>query len=514
MKTLIKCPNCGHDFNVEEALSGKLESHFKTMYEKKVAKQIEKFNIEKQKLQEERNKFVSEKEKQNEFLKKEIEKKLQIEKGKIEKAASDSFNEKIKFLEEENKKKQAENIKLKQKEISLLKMESKLLEEKDELTLQLEKQLLEKKQELEKNTKLKLTEQEEKFALEREKITREMKAIFLSEKKDLEKALNESYESKLTLLEEENNRRKKENNKLKQIEIDLLKKEKELLEKEEDITFQIEKQFLEKQKEIEEKARQKERENFNLEKVKLLKQIDDNKKLAEEMKRKAEQGSMQLQGEVQELAIEDLLSQTYPFDTIQEVPKGVRGADVIQIVNNAAQKKCGSIVYESKRTKHFANDWVDKLKQDMLICKGDVAVLVTETFPKDMERFGEKNGIWICGFHEVKSLSYVLREMLIKSHSVKTSEENKGDKMELLYHYLTSNEFVQNIKRIVENYDNMINQLNTEKKAMHRIWKTREKQIWVVQENLAALFGSIKGIAGKELESVDVLQLPDVSIEE
>ena len=154
-----------------------------------------------------------------------------------------------------------------------------------------------------------------------------------------------------------------------------------------------------------------------------------------------------------------------------------------------------------------------KLKQDQLACKADIAVLVTQTYPKGMDRFGEKDGVWICGFQELKSLSFVLRQMLIKTQAVKSSEENKGDKMELLYGYLTSNEFVQNISRIVENYDGMIQQLNSEKKAMHKIWATREKQIWVVQENIASLFGSIKGIAGKELETSSVLELPDSTID-
>jgi hypothetical protein len=232
------------------------------------------------------------------------------------------------------------------------------------------------------------------------------------------------------------------------------------------------------------------------------------------MKRKAEQGSMQMQGEVQELALEELLMSTYPFDSIEEVSKGVRGADCIQTVVNKRQQSCGSIVYESKRTKDFGGNWIDKLKQDQIQCKADIAVLVTETFPKGMDRFGEKDGVWICGFHEVKSLSFVLREMLIKTQSVKSAEENKGDKMELLYSYLTSNEFVQNIQRIVENYDGMQSQLNSEKKAMHKIWATREKQMWVVQENISSLFGSIKGIAGNALETSAVLQLPDASTEE
>lgn len=411
MTDKITCPNCGHNFDVEEALSGKLEAHFKAEYEKKIAEQSNRFKAEKQKLEEEKAAFDLKKERENQI-----------------------FSEKLK----------------------------------------------------------------EKLAQESKKIQADTKA---------------SFELQMKSLQEENEKRKLENRTLKEKEIDLLKKEASLIEKQEELKIQIEKQLLEKQQEIEEKARAKERAAFELEKVKLLKQIEDNKKLAEEMKRKAEQGSMQLQGEVQELAIEELLKRAYPFDKIDEVPKGIRGADSIQTVINVRQQRCGTIVYESKRTKNFSNDWIDKLKQDQITCKADVAVLVTETFPNDMDQFGEKDGVWICGFHEVKSLSFVLRQMLIKTHSIQLSEENKGDKMELLYNYLTSNEFVQNIKRIVENYDNMFQQLNSEKRAMQRIWATREKQIDMVQGNIAALFGSIKGIAGKELDISSVLELPDSTVD-
>jgi len=347
-----------------------------------------------------------------------------------------------------------------------------------------------------------------------EKVNAKVKEERENLEKKAKKKAEEELAAKIKSLEEENTQRKEENKILKQKEVDLLKKEAELKEKQEDLKLEMEKTMLERQKEIEEKAKNKERESFELERAQLQKQIDDTKKIAEDLKRKAEQGSMQLQGEVQELALEELLAKTYPFDKILEVPKGVRGADCIQSVINTMQQDCGTIVYESKRTKNFANDWIDKLKQDQVNCKADIAVLVTETYPGYIDRFGAKNGIWICGFHEVKSLSFVLREMLIKSHSVKISQENKGDKMELLYNYLTSNEFVQNIKRIVENYDEMINQLNAEKKAIHKIWALREKHIWVVQENISALFGSIKGIAGKELETSNVLELPDKQIEE
>lgn len=349
--------------------------------------------------------------------------------------------------------------------------------------------------------KLKLTEVEKRMSAEQERKVSE-------ERDKLKRLAEEQVSARMKSLEKENEERKAENLDLKKKEVALMRKEAALKEKQEEMQLDIDRKMLERQEEIETKARAKAEQGFELEKTKLLKQIDDNKKLAEEMKRKAEQGSMQLQGESMEIAIEKLLGESYPFDNIDEVPKGIRGADCVQTVINSFQQACGSIVYESKNTKAFGGDWIDKLKQDQLACKADIAVLVTQTYPKGMDRFGEKDGVWICGFQELKSLSFVLRQMLIKTQAVKSSEENKGDKMELLYSYFTSNEFKQNVKRIVENYDKMFEQLNREKKAMTKLWAEREGQIWVVQENLAALFGKIKGIAGKEMGEVDILELP------
>lgn len=378
----------------------------------------------------------------------------------------------------------------------------------------------------------KINEQADKFKLERKKLEEQKKLLeaekerqneliktelakaLEKEKKKIEQSTFEQYEDQLRYLKEENEKRRSENKALKQKEVSLMRQEAALKEKEEELKLNVEKQILKGQREIEEKAKAKEREKFELEKIELHKKIEDTKKLAEEMRRKAEQGSMQLQGEAQELALEELLTKTYPYDIIQEVPKGVKGADCIQYVKNSFQQNCGSIVYESKRTKSFSNKWIDKLKQDQITCKADIALLVTETMPSEMDKFSERDGIWICSFREVLSVSLVLREMLIKINSVKKSQENKGDKMELLYNYLTSNEFVQNVKRIIENYDDMIEQLNYEKKAMHKLWGQREKQIWVVQENLSSLFGSIKGIAGKELDTSNLLELPEKQIEE
>jgi hypothetical protein len=239
----------------------------------------------------------------------------------------------------------------------------------------------------------------------------------------------------------------------------------------------------------------------------LQKQLDDQKKLAEEMKRKAEQGSMQLQGEMQEIALEEMLRSAFPFDMITEVGKGVRGADCIQIVRNSFGQECGKIIYESKRTNAFAADWIEKLKADMRSQGAEIAVIVTKTMPKDMDYFGIKDGIWICSFEEVKALATVLRDGVVRLFNAAKSNENKGDKMHLLYNYLTSGEFAEQWKAIREGFMSMKLSIQKERDAMEKLWKQREKQLEKVLLNAAHVRGSIEGIAG--MDSVDLNLLED-----
>jgi len=362
-----------------------------------------------------------------------------------------------------------------------------------------------------------IEKEKEQINLQKEKqlelVQEQLKKLMITEKKKLQKLANEEVNVKVQSLLEENNKRKEENRKLKLQEIEFLQKQKDFKEKEDDLEISIKKKMFEQEELIKQKATQKAQEGFELQKREYEKQLADQIKLTEEMARKQNQGSMQLQGEVQELALEELLSGKYPWDNIEEIGKGVKGADCIQTVFDKFQNECGRIVYESKRTKNFSTDWIEKLKQDQIIAKADIAVLVTEVLPSDMKKFGEKDGVWICTLNDVSSLSFVLREILLRVQKVKNAEDNKGEKMELLYKYLTGNEFAQNIQRIVENYDSMILQLNTEKKRVYKSWGEREKQIWVVQENLSTLFGSIKGIAGRSIDSIDILELPDPEIE-
>ncbi len=238
------------------------------------------------------------------------------------------------------------------------------------------------------------------------------------------------------------------------------------------------------------------------------KQLADLRAKLEEAQRKAQLTSQQLQGEVQELAIEEYLRSAFPLDSIEEIKKGQRGADCVQVVNTRSLTNCGKIYYESKRTKEFQKSWIEKLKADMRELGADIGVIVTHTLPKDMERMGLVDGVWVCSFEEFKALAPILRHQIIAIAEATKANENRADKMSLLYRYLTSNEFKMQIEAIVEGFVQMQEDLDKERRAMQRIWKQREKQIQKVLDNTIALYGSIKGIAGNAIGHIEALQLP------
>lgn len=228
-----------------------------------------------------------------------------------------------------------------------------------------------------------------------------------------------------------------------------------------------------------------------------------------ELQRRAEQGSMQSQGEVQELAIEEWLRAAFPLDEVEEISKGVRGGDCIHRVHDRSGHELGAIFYESKRTKHFTEGWITKLKQDMQAARTQVGVIVTEAMPADMDRMGQRDGLWICTYDEFKSLCYVLREMMLQVGQAISSQQNKGDKMEMLYNYLTGSEFRMHIEAIVQSFSKMKGDIAAERRAYEKIWNEREKNLELVIRNTAQMYGSIKGIAGSAIGPVQSLELPE-----
>lgn len=322
----------------------------------------------------------------------------------------------------------------------------------------------------------------------------------------LRKSIGSDYENKLALLQNEKNETDEKLKASRQKELEFMQKENLLKQREEELELSVQRKLQEQRSELTENIRKQEAERFNLKDTEyqlkqkeLEKQLEDQKKLVDEMKRKAEQGSMQLQGEVQELILEELLRESFPFDLIGEVGKGVRGADCIQTVRNKFGLECGRIIYESKRTKDFGGDWIDKLKKDMRAIGVDVAVIVSQCYPKGMDCFGEKDGVWICSFEEVKAVAYILRDGIIKLANLAKAQDNKGDKMHLLYDYLISNEFSEQWKAIREGYMSMRISIQKERDAMEKMWKAREKQLEKVLLNAAHIKGSIEGIAGSDM---------------
>jgi hypothetical protein len=323
----------------------------------------------------------------------------------------------------------------------------------------------------------------------------------------LKKKLEEESKDRVTEMEKELSEKSEKLRELSKMEGEVAKLQREKLEMKEAIEASAQKQLNETRAVEREKIRKQDDDKNELKFAALQKQLEDQKKLTEEMKRKQEQGSMQLQGEVMELAIEEWLASNFPLDTIDEIKKGANGADCLQVVNTRELQNCGSIYYESKRTKAFQPVWIEKFKNDIRVKKANLGVLVTEVLPNGMERMGIKEGIWICTFEEFKGLSAVLRQTLIKVNQAVQSQENKGDKMAMLYDFLTSNQFHLQMEGIVEGFTQMQTDLNSEKRSMQRIWSQREKQIDKVIDNAINMYGAIRGIAGNAVQTIKALEL-------
>lgn len=363
------------------------------------------------------------------------------------------------------------------------------------------------REEVQRELRTKMTEwqklQQQKFDAQ---LQDEKKKTQKETEEQLRRSIVSDFENKLRLAEENNKETQEKLKQAREKEIDFLKKEQALLNKEQELELQLQKMLLEERNKLADIIRKEEAEKISLKETEyqlknkeLEEKLEAQKKLVDEMKRKAEQGSMQMQGEAQELLLEDLLRQSFPYDSIEEVGKGVKGADCILVVRNKYGQECGKIIFESKRTKDFSEQWIEKLKADMRSQAADIAVIVSQAMPKGLDRFGEKDGVWICSFAEVKALTHVLRDGIVRIAQATKGQENKGEKMQMLYDYLTGNEFAEQWKAIREGFMNMKLSIQKERDAMEKLWKQREKQLEKVLLNAAHIRGSVEGIAGSDV---------------
>jgi hypothetical protein len=300
-----------------------------------------------------------------------------------------------------------------------------------------------------------------------EKVNQQKAAI----EKTLRTKIEGDFQQELSHYKHEYKKQRQKVQELSAKELELQKLKDGLEDEKQRMELTIKKQVATEREKLIKQVKQESEEQLQLQMKDKDMLIENMRSQLAEMKRKMEQGSMQAQGETLEIMLEELLTKAFPFDTIEEVSKGTNGADVVHTVYNDYRQLCGKMIYEAKRTKSFSHAWIDKLKNDMSLHKADVAILVTEVMPKELAQFGMIDGVWVCTYKEVAALANVLRSSLIQYHQIAVSQENKGDKMVMLYNYLTSNEFAQQIRAMVDTFSNMKEQLEKEKRAIIKMWK-------------------------------------------
>lgn len=291
-------------------------------------------------------------------------------------------------------------------------------------------------------------------------------------------------------------------------ELALRKKQRELEEKEKTLELETARKIDEERGKIESSVVMRIEEQHKLRDAEKDKKLSDALRQVEELKRKMEQGSQQAQGEALELELEELFKREFPFDVIEPVSKGIRGADIIQTVKTQSGRACGKILWETKRVKNWSESWIPKLKDDQRDAKADIAVLVSEALPAGFHHFRQIDGIWVTDIPSALSLALALRMVLVQVANAKEIESGKDDKKDLIYRYVTGVEFRNRVIAIIDAFRAMKEELEAEKRAMQRIWGSREKQIERIISNTAGMYGDLEGLAGPALQQIKILELP------
>lgn len=453
---LTKCPKCGHEFEITQQLRQDMQ--------KDIEKEI-------------REKTEAEINTKNQIVLRDL--KNQID-------------------EKENRLKEAEN-----KELELKKREREILEKHRNLEKNFQIRLESERSKIEETIRQKMAGEFADKDLERQKEIENLHKKIAYAEKNAKESLMVEMQNLKNQIEEKDRRIKAASLK----ELEFLKKKREIEQKEQDLELEMLKKLDREKAEIERVLIRKIDEEHRQKSLEKDKKIQDLTKMLEEAKRKAEQGSMQTQGEVLELDFEKALQEGFPRDIIEPVPKGIKGADIIQRVISDAGKPSGVMLWEVKSTKAWSDSWIDKLKVDQRTIRADIAVILTQAMPREMEDFGLISKVWVCNAKSSLGLAMALRMHLIELNFTRNASVGKNEKMEAIYQYLSGNEFRQKVEAIVEAFRNMQEQLDKEKRAMNKIWKEREKQIERIMLNTVGMYGDVKGIIGASLQDIPELEL-------
>ncbi len=394
------------------------------------------------------------------------------------------------------------------------------------ISKQLREDLTKEFEEKNKKRDIDITEREKNLSVKEEEIKKSKKSLEEEIKTKVKiatdeikkKAKQEAIKEVSVDLEELKEQVAEKDEKLEQAnktELAFRKKTRELEESKKNIDLEIARKVDEEREKIKESASKSVEESHRLKVKEKDKKIEEMTDQINELKRKAEQGSQQTQGEVLELELEDVLSSNFPHDNIKPVPKGIKGADVLQEVISPSGQFCGAILWESKRTKSWQDQWIEKLKDDQREAKADTAVLVSVVLPKDCKNFSSLKGVWVTCFDLVIALATVLRTSLLQLSSIKLSSVGKNEKMEILYAYLSGPEFSQRVEGIIETFKDMKDGLEQEKRAINKIWAKRDKQIEKVVNSTSGMYGDMQGIIGassmQKIEALELRSLPSGS---
>lgn len=348
----------------------------------------------------------------------------------------------------------------------------------------------------------------EKMMKERES---EFKVMLDEERKKIEekvkKAASESLKVELGDLQEQLKEKDDKLKEARQHELDLRKEQRELKDREKQLEIELERRLDKERDEIIKKISSALEEKHKLKDKEKDKQLEDMKRQIDDLRQKAEQGSQKLKGQVLEIDFETNLKKEFPFDVIEPIASGIKGADVIQTVKTQSGQICGKILWETKRTRSWSDGWITKLKEDQRDAKAEIAVIVSEVLPKEITLFRQIKGVWISDIPSSLNLAYALRVILIQSARERKVQTGKKGKAELLYDYLTGSEFRNRVEAILESFVALKEDLDKEKRAMEKLWSKREKQIEKVLLNISGMHGDLEGIAGKALPVIKALEL-------
>jgi hypothetical protein len=300
----------------------------------------------------------------------------------------------------------------------------------------------------------------------------------------------------------------------RQTEIAMRKRERDLEERAKDIELEVARKMDAERKRVEEDTARRMADEYRMKVAEDEKKMHDLMRQIEELKRKAEQGSQQTQGEVQELELEKELAALFPIDTIQPVPKGMQGADVLQEVIANSGNRCGAIIWESKRTKNWSDGWIAKLKEDQRAARAEVAIIVTQSLPRDMRTFGFLDGVWVTNYTCFYGLAVAMRQRMMELAFTKAMAASKNERADVLFHYLTGVEFRQRVEAIIEAFSDMRSELDKEKRMFERSWSKREKQLQAVLLNTSGMYGDLQGLIGSSMQTIPALDAGNTADEE